>query len=76
MKTENSPKNFLQTTQDVLSNESVKQEPCDSPTKDPSDDAQMLKGNRTQAKDTLHSSIFYESKQDNIFIDPINLDYS
>uniref|UniRef100_UPI00358F4212 transcriptional regulator ATRX homolog n=1 Tax=Myxine glutinosa TaxID=7769 RepID=UPI00358F4212 len=43
LKTENFQIHVLQSAQDALSNESSKQEPCDSPPKDPSDDTHLPK---------------------------------
>ena len=56
MKTENFQTNFLQTSQDALNNEGVKQEPCDSPSTESSNATQMLTGKQSHAQNTQHTT--------------------
>uniref|UniRef100_UPI0035902ABF zinc finger protein 664-like isoform X2 n=1 Tax=Myxine glutinosa TaxID=7769 RepID=UPI0035902ABF len=58
-KRENFQSNFLQTSQDVLSNKDVKQEPSDSPPREPSDAAQLQEKEETKLVScTICSKLF------------------
>uniref|UniRef100_A0A8C4Q849 Uncharacterized protein n=2 Tax=Eptatretus burgeri TaxID=7764 RepID=A0A8C4Q849_EPTBU len=61
MKTENFQRNFLQTSQDALNNEGVKQEPCDSPSMELSNATQMLTENQMGVSVNQHGNFCHDT---------------